>query len=109
MLSPEYVAVMVSVPAALKDVCNDAVPPAGPAADAPFGTTMAGPPIRVVPLLKKLTVPVAPWVLMLVDAMFAVRVTPALTLTGPGTGLIVVEVPAATTVTLSFTGAAVAL
>jgi len=109
LVSPEYVAVMDSVPAVLNAISSDAVPPAGPAADAPAGTTVTGPPTCVVPLLKKVTVPVGPCVLPLVDAMFAVSVTPVPVPTGPGTGLIKVVVPAATTVTLSFAGAVGAL
>lgn len=83
MLSPEYVAVIDSVPAVPNASCRDAVPPAGPAADAPVGTTATGAPTNVVPLLKKLTVPVGPFVLLLVDPMFAVRVTAVPVGTGP--------------------------
>jgi hypothetical protein len=91
------------LPVVVNVVVSVAVPPA-PTVDAPTGVTDAGVPICAPPL-KKVTVPVVPPVLLLLEVIVAVNVTGVAVVT-PVLGLAasVAAVVACDTVTWSTTG-----
>jgi len=96
------------VPVELKEVGSAAVPPAPVVAVAAVGETLTGLPICAPPL-KKVTVPVAPTELLLVEEIVAVSVTFAPGATVEALATSPVAVVAFDTITVSVTAVVTAL